>query len=67
MKYIALKIKGFHFWVWFEVAKGTKTEKPGKFIGRDGWGDKGHGILRLEIDENEIIGEMICETLDYKN
>lgn len=61
-KYIAIKVKGLSFWLWFEF-ENTRTEK-GMFYGTDGHGKNG-GMINIAIPENEIIGKLHSEDLSY--
>jgi len=62
MKYIAIKLKGYSYWIWFEVSK-TDTENN-IFRGSKGWGKDG-ALTEIEVSENEIIGKIFSENLQY--
>jgi len=61
-KYIAIKIKGMNHYLWFERAK-TEIE-DNSFIGRDGWGEGG-AFTHINVSEDEIIGRIESESLQY--
>jgi hypothetical protein len=60
MKYIAIKVKGYSYWLWFEKAK-IKRENY-KFIGTEGWGKDG-ALTCITIDTSEIVGEINSDEL----
>lgn len=64
MKYIAIKLKAFDYWLWFEIKK-VKREN-GVFIGKEGWGDGGN-LTEININEDLIEGEITSETLQYSS
>lgn len=62
MKYIAIKVKHFNYWIWFEISKTSKENCC--FIGKKGWG-KGGAYTSININENNIEGEINSDTLQY--
>lgn len=65
-KYIGLKVKYFNFWVWFEAEKINKgKEVEGKYVGCDGWGLNGNNILKLEVDIEDVTGQIIADSPMY--
>lgn len=61
-KYIAIKVKGIAHWLWFETKKVKHINH--EFIGKDGWG-KGGALTNITVSEDEIIGEIHSENLQY--
>jgi len=63
-KYIAIKVKGVTHWLWFKTEKVERINH--KFIGKDGWG-KGGTLTNITVSEDEIIGELHSENLQYRS
>lgn len=61
-EYVAFKIKGLQHWIWFP-RKNVK-EEGGRLIGNGGWG-KGGTFTDIDIDENEVVGTINSEGLQY--
>ena len=61
-EYIAVKIKGFRHYIWFERKK--VSEGGGKFVGLDGWGKDGHNTT-IEVSAHEIEGKIFSNNLQY--
>lgn len=61
-KYIAIKVKGFHHYIWFERAK--TSIKKGIFIGEAGWGDEGE-FTNIKVKKSDITGEIESNKLQY--
>ena len=64
MKYVAIKIKGFDHYIWFQKSKTIREN--GNFIGIEGWGKRG-AFTEITIAESEIIGEIKSAELQYDN
>lgn len=62
LKYIAIKPRGFNFWIWFETKKTVRN--LGVFCGENGWG-KGGTLTNIKIRESEIEGEIYSKELQY--
>ena len=62
MKYLAVKLKDFSYWIWFEIEKVERVE--GRFVGTEGWG-RGGTRTDLDIKESLIDGEMKSNELQY--
>lgn len=67
MMYVAYKIQGFHFWVWFEKEKVVDTGVGGDIVGREGWGSGGARVVRLEVLRSLIEGTMESDVLQYED
>lgn len=63
MKYIAIKIKNFNYWIWFD--KRNVQEDSSTFIGTGGWGRDGE-ITDVNIPLNMIEGRIESNNLQYK-
>lgn len=61
-KYTAVKVVGFNHWFWFETSKVSRED--GKFVGKDGWGQRG-AYTNLTVNEDHIEGEISSEALQY--
>ena len=61
-KYIAIKLRGLKHQLWFEVEK-TETQNY-TFIGTGGWGKDG-AYTDITVSENEIVGRIYSEDLQY--
>ena len=61
-KYIAIKVKGFDHWIWFENQ--AVQEKDGMFNGSDGWG-KGGAETSIEVPTSEIVARIYSNELQY--
>lgn len=63
MKYIAIKVDGFDYWLWFDVAK--VKEDSIRFIGKDGWG--AHGARTdIDVSVSLIRGRIESESPQYR-
>lgn len=62
LKYIAVKPKGFAYYIWFETEK-VSTENY-KFIGVDGWGRNG-AVTSIECKDSEIDSYIYSNELQY--
>lgn len=61
-KYIAIKIKGFDYYLWFEQSK--VIEGLGCFIGKEGWGHHG-AFTNIKVELSEIAGFVYSDELQY--
>lgn len=61
-KYIAIKPKGFSYFIWFEKEK-TIIES-GLFEGKNGWG-RGGEHTSIKCNESEIMAVIYSEGLQY--
>ena len=61
-KYIAVKVKGIAYWLWFNTKKVKRANH--EFVGKDGWG-KGGTLTNITVPEDEIIGEIHSDDLQY--
>jgi hypothetical protein len=61
-KYIAVKLKGFRYYVWFD--NNNVEFKPTGFIGRGGWGKDG-SMTNVECEYSQIEGYIHSEDLQY--
>lgn len=61
-KYIAIKVRGIRYWLWFNIKKVKRDSYT--FIGKDGWG-KGGAYTNITVPEDEIIGELYSDDLQY--
>ena len=62
MKYVAIKLKDFDHWIWFEKEK--TTEALGCFCGTDGWG-KGGARTSIKVKSDTIVGMLDSDELQY--
>lgn len=63
MKYVAIKLSGQDFWMYFkreDIELGTTVIKAS-----GGWGKGGALIEKLEINANEVTGSFQTDTLQY--
>lgn len=63
MKYTAIKLKCFNYWIWFETEECQSNTFT--FIGKEGWGKGGAMIKELEVDLNLLEGQFTTDTLQY--
>lgn len=63
MKYIAIKVRGLNYWLWFEADK-TKLE-DGEFFGEYGWGKDG-AKTSISVSSFEITGKIYSDELQYR-
>lgn len=62
-QYIAIKLKNFSHWLWFERIHVVKAN--GEFVGLYGWGADGAGT-DVKVHVNQIEGEMYSDALQYR-
>ncbi len=62
-KYIAFRIKGLKYWIWFEQYK--VHFENGQYECKEGWGKNGAYIERAEFNPEDILGKMITKELQY--
>lgn len=62
MKYLAIKVEGLDFWLWFQ--KEAVSEENGVFKGDCGWGKNG-AATSITINTNKITGRIKTNTLQY--
>lgn len=65
MKYIAIKVKGLDFWLWFENDPEHYSNEQGKITGIKGWGRNGNYIESFSCDSSEVVAAMYSEALSY--
>ena len=61
-EYIAVKPKGFGYYIWFDTSK--VTEDLGCFIGTAGWGNGG-ALTNLKCQSSEIESVIYSSELQY--
>jgi len=61
-KYIAVKPKGFKYYIWFKTDK--ISEYVGTFIGKDGWGKNG-ALTSIECHPSQIESTIYSDELQY--
>lgn len=61
-KYIAVKPKGFKYYLWFETEK--TTNELDIFIGKEGWG-KGGALTNIKCSATEIKSFIYSDILMY--
>jgi len=61
-KYIAIKVKGYDHWLWFE--KPNVRYVGGKFIGEKGWGKHGT-YIDVNISESDITSKIESTGLSF--
>ena len=64
MKYRAIKLIGFKFWIWFEADKIT-TDDSGAVIGKGGWG-KGGAHIDLDTHDSLIESNIYSDELQFR-
>lgn len=62
MKYIAFKLEGLSFWVWFDQKKVTRSSD--RVVAKDGWGKEGDAT-NINVPLDLIQAEMESEVLGY--
>jgi len=62
MKYIAIKVKGFDHYIWFELSNTSRED--GNFLGIQGWGKNG-AFTEISVPVSEIISEIKSSELQY--
>lgn len=62
-KYVAIKVAGLDFWLWF--ATEHVKEDSGKFIGNEGWGVRG-ALSCCGVNFDQIEGRLYSEELVYE-
>ncbi len=60
--YIAVKLKGFQYWVWFKDE--NVTELNHTFVGKEGWG-KGGTLTNIDVSQDLIEGIITSQELQY--
>lgn len=63
MEYIAIKIRDFNHWVWFE--KKHVQEDSSTFIGKQGWGKDG-ALTEVSIPKRMIEGRIESKEPQYR-
>lgn len=61
-KYIAVKPKGFNYYIWF-ITEQVECDS-GFFIGQNGWGKNGSNTS-IKCNENEIVSYIYSDELQY--
>lgn len=61
-EFIAIKPKGFRYYIWFYQSK--VTSENGVFIGKGGWG-KGGANTNIQCRDTEIESTIYSDTLQY--
>ena len=61
-KYVAIKLKGFNYYIWFETKKVIYDSNC--FIGKSGWG-KGGAFTNIKCSSSEIDSYIYSDELQY--
>ena len=61
-KFVALKIDGLKYWVWFEIEK--VKEADGRVVGKSGWGKNGE-FTEIDVPDGMIKARIYSRTLAY--
>lgn len=64
LKYIALKLKGFKYWIWFQTKDLHYENYEWESMG-DGWGKDGARTTIYRISDNLIEGRIYSDELQY--
>jgi hypothetical protein len=62
MEYIAVKVKGLDFFIWFQIK--DVTIEDGLFIGTSGWG-KDRCATNLECKQADIVATIHSSELQF--
>ena len=62
-EYIAIKVKGLNYYLWFKTKE--ITFENGRFSGTGGWGDSGT-YTNIECDTCEIISIIYSDSPQYR-
>ena len=63
MKYTAIKLSCFGYWIWFLTEK--IKEDNDTFIGIDGWGNMG-ALTSVEVNDHLVEGRIESESAQYQ-
>jgi len=61
-KYLAIKVQGLNYWIWFETSK--VKEENGNFEGKGGWGKEG-AFTEITVPLTLIEGRIYSDALRY--
>lgn len=64
MKYIAFKLQGLSYWLWFEREKAVQSDITGNWECKDGWG-KGGNLISASINLNDITSTIYSDSPNY--